>query len=63
MPLTYCPECGHKTRYIEGVEKVICKRCGHEMKFQYSIEKIEGDPITYLLNRAALNKPKETEGT
>jgi predicted amidophosphoribosyltransferase len=61
MPLTYCPECGHKTRYVEGVEKVFCKRCGYPMKFQYSIEVIKGNPVTYLMNRAKLNSGKETE--
>ena len=55
MPLTYCPDCGHQTRYTEGVENVFCKRCGREMKFKYSIEKIEGAPVTWLLHRAKLN--------
>ena len=59
MPLTYCPDCGHNNRYVEGIEKIFCKRCGRKIEFQYSIEKIEGDPVTYLLNRAALNKSKE----
>jgi predicted amidophosphoribosyltransferase len=55
MPQTYCPDCGHKTRYTEGVENVCCKRCGRSMSFKYSIEKIEGDPVTWLLHRAELN--------
>lgn len=60
LPLTYCPECGHSTRYTEGVESVTCKQCGYELKFKYSIEKIEGDPVTWLLHRAGLNKTNQS---
>jgi predicted amidophosphoribosyltransferase len=58
MPQTYCPDCGHQTRYTEGIENVFCKQCGREMTFKYSIEKIEGEPVTWLLKHAGLNKTK-----
>jgi hypothetical protein len=63
LPQTYCPDCGHNTHYVEGVDSVACKRCGRLMSFKYSIEKIEGDPVTWLLHRAkfASNNRKETE--
>jgi hypothetical protein len=54
MPQTYCPDCGHNTRYVEGVDSVICKQCNRLMTFKYTIEKIEGDPVTWLLHRAEL---------
>jgi predicted amidophosphoribosyltransferase len=61
LPLTYCPDCGHKTHYTEGVENVFCKCCGREMKFKYFIEKIEGDPVTWLLNRAELKESDSSQ--
>lgn len=61
MPLNYCPECGHKTRYTEGVEKVYCKQCGWPLEYRYTLETILGDPVTYEIHQAPLNKTKPTE--
>jgi ribosomal protein L37AE/L43A len=55
MPQTYCPECGHYSRYKEGVKIVYCKKCGWGLEFKYTLKTIPGNPVTYEILHTALN--------
>lgn len=52
MPKARCSHCGHVTGFAEGMTEVYCECCDFKMTIRYKVEKIEGDPVSYLLNRS-----------